>query len=172
MNHQGALMRRNAWKHRTGVFMAMPLALVIATCGDSGRQQDAPADSVAVQQEEPMGGMRGYRTSDSVKPGTLGPPGTGEKVAVTLTEWAIAIAPDSIGSGPATFLIQNKGERTHKVVVRHEHHGNFTTVPIPPGGVVELSMPLTFADFEIFCPIEDMAGNHREKGMLKIIKVR
>jgi hypothetical protein len=172
MNQQGARMRRKRLPWNYG--LALAVALAVAACGDSGkRQPEATTDSASVPKEQPQqAATRGFKTSDSVKPGTLGPPGTGEKVAVTLTEWAITLSADSIGGGPATFVIENKGQRTHQVEVNNPHYGRWRTPPIPPGGVVEMSMALAFADFEIFCPMEDMAGNHREKGLHKVIRVR
>jgi hypothetical protein len=168
---QGEVASNRSWNQRL-----VPLALILAACGgDADRQNETPADSGVTneQQLQQQGGMRGYPATDpSAKPGTLGEPGVGEKVAVILTEWSVSLSRDSIGAGPAIFVIENKGTRTHRVEIRNEHFGRWNTVPIAPGGSAELSMPLTYADFEVFCPMEDVAGNHREKGMLATLRVR
>jgi hypothetical protein len=103
--------------------------------------------------------------------GTLGAPGTGQKVTVTVNEWSVRLSPDSVGGGPVDLVIQNQGQRSHSVEVFSQHYGRWRSATIPAGGSVTMSMPLQYTTYEVFCPIEDDQGNHKGKGMVAKLRV-
>jgi len=103
--------------------------------------------------------------------GTLGAPGTGQKVTVIVNEWGVRLSPDSVGAGPVDLVIQNQGQRRHSVEVFSQHYGRARSSTIPPGGSVTMSMPLQYTTYDVFCPLEDDQGNHREKGMVAKLRV-
>jgi hypothetical protein len=158
--------------HFVGVLFAAAFAVA---CGDAGRGDDTAAatDSTPEPPAVDQGAIRGIPATDSGPPaGTLGEPGEGPRVAVVVRDGALTVQPDSIPAGPATFVIENRGNVTHRIEVRHEHHGHWIQRAMAPGGVGELRMPLTYGDFEVVCVVEDVSGKHAENGERAIVRVR
>lgn len=155
------------------------LAIVsVAACG--GDASPEPATETAAAEATPAptpppppeGGEQGFaseRTGGVA--GVLSESGDAEMVAVTIGDYNLKLSADSIGGGPVTVVLENTSDRAHVIEVRSEHYGRWRSAPIPPGGSGSMSMPLQSATYEIFCPEEDAAGNHREKGMVATLRV-
>ncbi len=162
---------------KTGVAVVFSVVVALAACGggDAGDSADlAEADTAMeapVQPDQPA--IRGYPAeATGGVAGVLGDEGTGEKVAVILTEFAVQLSVDSVGGGPTTFVIENRGKRPHTVEIYSEHYGRWRSAPIPPGGSGSMSMPLQFATYEVFCPMTEGSLNHKEKGMVATLRVQ
>lgn len=164
---------RLAHRYRvTGILLA---GLLAAACGDRGRDADrAPAtDSTPPPPPEDFSAPRGIPATDSgPPPGTIGDLGEGATVAVVVRDGELTVRPDSIPAGPATFVLENRGNITHRIEVRHEFHGHWVQRPMPAGASGELRMPLTYGDFEVHCVVEDVSGKHSENGERAIVRVR
>lgn len=156
---------------------ALAALVVLAACGDAAPAADEDAaettEAAVPAPPPPPSGERGFEAEKTGGvAGVLADNGDAELLAVTLTEWGVELSRDSIGGGPVTLVIENKGERTHTLEVRSEHYGRWRSAPIPPGGSASMSMPLQFATYEVFCPTTDESGDHREKGMHATLRVQ
>jgi plastocyanin len=109
--------------------------------------------------------------ASSAAPSTAESPGNGTQVMATLTEWAVQLSRPEVQRGMVTFSIENKGTMTHEFEV--EGKGNeWKSSAIPAGQRVLMSMVLEPGEYEVYCPISDSAGNHKEKGMTARLVVR
>ena len=116
------------------------IALVIgaAACGDQPQVQQGPPPDTA-------GG----------KP-DLSHPEVGNTIAVVVTDSAITSSHDSIqavGTGQASFSVQNKGTASGVVTIEGGELGKWTSTPIPPGQAVLMSMLLGRGTYEIEWPV-------------------
>jgi hypothetical protein len=85
-----------------------------------------------------------------------------------LSEFAIAVSPDTIPAGETTINIDNRGERRHIIEVRHASRGRWRTIPIAPGTSVGLSMSLPAGTYDIVSTDEDYVN----RGMRATLVVR
>lgn len=127
---------------RRGLGFLVPLALIVATlgaCGDrSGRAGDQEgsagrADTVTVDPGGPAG------NSSAAQP-VRRPPGDTVSITATLTEFAVAVTPDTIDSGDISLLLQNDGERPHTIEIRGDNGMRWVSLPIRPGSALTMSM--------------------------------
>jgi hypothetical protein len=153
-------------------------ASVLAACGDRARpaQEGEPDLEMPVERVEDMQpAVRGMPAVDGRPAGVLGDTleaeFAGTVVNVTVDEWSVGLSRESIPAGPTQLVFENRGSRPHRMEVRSQHFGRWTTVPIPPGGSVSLGMPLAYTTYEVFCNMEDGDGSHRERGMLARLRV-
>lgn len=148
--------------------------LFLAACGGG----DAPAtDAAAADTATPVApppppeqpGERGYPTERTGGvAGVLGNEGDTERVALTVKDGSLKLSQDSIGGGPTTLVIENQGEQRHIIEVFSEHYGRWRSAPIGPGGSASISMPLTYATYEVRCTVE----GHRENGEVATLRVQ
>jgi plastocyanin len=89
-------------------------------------------------------------------------------VPVTLTEWKIELARDTVPAGPVTFRISNKGTITHGFYVRGEGVDQGSR-DLPAGESASLRLTLKPGTYEVFCPMSD--NSHKTAGMVKKLVV-
>lgn len=150
--------------------------LVMAACGggDAPASEEGQADSVAAAVPPPppapdQPAERGFPTERTGGvAGVLGAAGDSEQLAATVTEGSLTLSRDSVGGGPTTVVIENRGEQRHIVEVYSEHYGRWRSAPVAAGGSASITMPLTYATYEVFCTIE----GHRENGEVATLRVQ
>jgi plastocyanin len=92
-------------------------------------------------------------------------------IHVPLTEWSVVVSQTIVAPGTFTFHAMNQGSNTHAFEI--EGNGQeWKSEPIPPGGTATLKPTLTVGTYEVYCPIVDSHGNHKEKGMRTTFSVR
>lgn len=162
------ILRRSNWTVLGAVLLA------IACGGGDAPATDEVADTAEVPEAKPdLPAERGYPTERTGGvAGVLGEQGDSEAVAVTITDGGLQLSRDSIGGGPVTVVIENKGTQRHVVEVFSEHYGRWRSAPIPPGGSASISMPLTYATYEVFCTVTDETGEHKAKGEVATLRVQ
>lgn len=154
------------------------LVLMMVACGggdadgaDAGEAADtaAPAAPAPPPPAQDVPGERGYPTERTGGvAGVLGAEGEGERLALTVTDGDLHLSADSIGGGPTTLVIENRGTVRHTIEVFSEHYGRWRSAPVPAGGSASISMPLTYATYEVFCTID----GHRDQGEVVTLRVQ
>ncbi len=85
-----------------------------------------------------------------------------QAVAVTLTEFKVAMARDTVKAGPVTFRVKNAGTMTHGFWVlggsTDKGLGN-----IAAGQESSLTVTLKAGEYEVYCPVSD--NSHKLGGM-------
>jgi len=89
-------------------------------------------------------------------------------VPVTLTEWKIELARDTVPAGPVTFRLSNKGTVTHGFYVRGEGVDKGSR-EVAAGASGTFSVTLKPGMYEVFCPMSD--NSHKAAGMVKTLVV-
>jgi plastocyanin len=89
-------------------------------------------------------------------------------VPVTLTEWKVEIARDTLPAGPITFRLSNKGTVTHGFYVRGEGVEKGSR-ELPAGESASFTVNLKPGTYEVFCPMSD--NSHKAAGMVKKLVV-
>jgi plastocyanin len=89
-------------------------------------------------------------------------------VPVTLTEWKVEIARDTLPAGPITFRLSNKGTVTHGFYVSGEGVEKGSR-ELPAGESASFTVNLKPGTYEVFCPMSD--NSHKAAGMVKKLVV-
>lgn len=89
-------------------------------------------------------------------------------VPVTLSEWKVELARDTVPAGSVTFRLSNKGTVTHGFYVRGEGVDKGSR-EIPVGESATLTVTLKAGTYELFCPMSD--NSHKLAGMVKKLVV-
>lgn len=104
--------------------------------------------------------------TDSAAAATATPTATNDTavIHVPLTEWSVVVSQGVVSPGTFNFHAMNQGANTHAFEI--EGNGQeWKSDPIPPGGTATLTPTLTVGTYEVYCPIVDSNGNHKERGM-------
>jgi len=91
-----------------------------------------------------------------------------QSVSVTLTEWKVGLASDTLRAGSVSFEVKNAGSMTHAFYVR----GNGVdkgTREIPANQSATLTLTLKPGTYEVFCPMSE--ESHKMAGMARKIVV-
>ena len=91
-----------------------------------------------------------------------------QSVPVTLSEWKVQIARDTLKAGPVTFRVKNDGSVVHGFQVLGEGVDK-STPQIAAGQTMSLSVTLVPGKYEIYCPMSE--STHKMAGMKKTIVV-
>jgi plastocyanin len=89
-------------------------------------------------------------------------------VPVTLSEWKVELARDTVPAGPVTFRLSNKGTITHGFFVRGEGVAKGSR-DIPAGEFASLTLTLKPGTYEVYCPMSD--NSHKAAGMVRKLVV-
>lgn len=108
--------------------------------------------------------------------GTLVDPREGG-LEVGLGEWAVTLEAEAIRPGPVTFVIRNKGTRTHGFRIRSRSGRGRDRVElrsplIQPGGERSVTAVLAPGTYRVDCYVTDSAGDHGGLGMRTALTVR
>ncbi len=91
-----------------------------------------------------------------------------QPVAVTLSEWKVGLARDSVKAGPVTFRVKNSGTMAHGFYVIGDKVDK-GTADIPAGQEASLTVTLKPGTYEVFCPMSD--NSHKLGGMTRMLTV-
>ncbi len=109
-----------------------------------------------------------------------GPPatlqdGTGDssqeiRLEVTMREWAVNLEKNAVRPGIITFIIRNKGNKTHGFRIRSagtiRDRFDMRAALMPPGGTSSLTVRLGAGSYRIDCYVEEPeVGAHNKMGM-------
>ena len=89
-------------------------------------------------------------------------------VPVTLTEFKLEFAKDTVQAGAITFKVTNNGSMNHGFYVRGPGVAKGTR-EIAKGESASLTVTLQPGSYEIYCPLAD--GSHKIAGMTKKLVV-
>lgn len=144
---------------RTAIAATFLLAS-LAACGTPEDEGDIGADENEAFTETP---------GAPAHPDTLaaGP----DNVQVTLAEWTVGAAPDTVDAGRITFEVMNAGDYPHILEVEGQGIEQETDT-IPAGGRTTLQADLQPGEYELYCPLVNRYGNHSEQGMRTRLVVR
>ncbi len=87
-----------------------------------------------------------------------------QAVAVTLSEWKIGLARDTVKAGAVTFRVKNTGTITHGFYVIGDKMDKGTS-DVPAGQEASLTLTLKAGTYEVFCPMSD--NSHKMAGMTR-----
>ena len=91
-----------------------------------------------------------------------------QAVPVTVSEWKVQIARDTLKAGPVTFRVKNDGSVVHGFQVLGEGVDK-STPQIPAGQSATLAVTLKPGTYEVYCPMAE--NSHKMAGMSKKITV-
>ncbi len=89
-------------------------------------------------------------------------------ITVSLSEWKVALSPDTVKAGPVTFRVNNKGAVAHTLYVRGDGLDKGTKDILPKQAGI-LSATLKPGTYEVFCSMSD--ETHKLAGMTKTLVV-
>ena len=163
----------------TAAAMLAAASLAVAGCGDDDSAADTSTPAAATTAPD---------TSDTVAttPATTAP-ATATKVAVVLgkpKELSLVAVPAEIPAGPTTFVVANKGEQLHEMVVvpsdagaagirnadgtANEEGSLGEVADVEPGGGGQLTVTMPAGKYVLLCAIP----GHFEGGMYQNFVVK
>ncbi len=89
-------------------------------------------------------------------------------IAVTLSEWKVGMASDTVRAGSVTFSVKNTGSMTHAFSVKGEGVDKGTR-EIPANQSATLTLTLKPGTYEVFCPMSE--ESHKMAGMARKLVV-
>ncbi|WP_458246031.1 plastocyanin/azurin family copper-binding protein [Streptomyces sp. MAI_2237] len=110
------------------------------------------------------GGGGGGKASDSTGAAKAG---SGTKVTVTETEFALKLSRNSFTPGTYTFTADNAGTTTHALEVDGPGVSDVRTKNISSGQNTSVTVTLKKGTYELYCPVD----GHRQLGMKTDLKV-
>ena len=93
---------------------------------------------------------------------------TAQSVPVTLSEWKVQIARDTLQAGSVTFRVKNEGAVVHGLQIEGEGVDKGTP-QIAAGQSGSLTVTLKPGTYELYCPMAEQS--HKLAGMKKQITV-
>lgn len=97
---------------------AASLLFTLAACGNQPSNTASDSTASPTTAQSPMSGMSPTTAQSPASPATgTTTQATANKVDVTETEMAIALSTNSIPAGPTSFVVQNKGQEGHELVI-------------------------------------------------------
>ena len=91
-----------------------------------------------------------------------------QSVPVTISEWKVEMARDTLRAGTVTFRVKNDGTMNHALYV--EGKGVKKETPqIAANQTMSLTVNLPPGTYEVYCPMADLT--HKKAGMTKHIVV-
>ena len=91
-----------------------------------------------------------------------------QPVAVTLTEFKVTMAKDTVSAGPVTFRIKNAGTMTHAIFVMNDTFEK-GSAEIAAGQEATLTVTLKPGTYDVYCPVSD--ETHKKAGMTRKLVV-
>ncbi|MER5444915.1 plastocyanin/azurin family copper-binding protein [Streptomyces sp. NPDC002766] len=125
--------------------LAFSAALLVAACSSGGGG----------------GGGKASQSTGAAKAGS------GTKVTVTETEYALKLSRNSFTPGTYTFTADNAGTTTHALEVDGPGVSDVRTKNISSGQNTSVTVTLKKGTYELYCPVD----GHRQLGMKTDLKV-
>ncbi len=146
-----------------GQMMGETLVVGVQELNDSGHVGVAVLEGMDAQTQVTIHLLeQGARTepSSEAAAGTPAAEAAGDTVAVSLTEYMIAM-PAELPAGPTTFSITNDGTVEHNFEVEGQGIEEELAENLAPGASGTLEVDLQPGSYEIYCPV----GHHADEGM-------
>lgn len=98
---------------------------------------------------------------------------TAGALTVVLNEWRVRVARDTIEAveGPTVLRARNNGTYAHRLAIEGQGE-EWTSDEIAPGEWGVLEAELRPGTYDVYCPVEDEHGVHRDMGMIDRLVVR
>ncbi len=93
---------------------------------------------------------------------------TAQAASVTLSEWKVGLASDTVRAGSITFQVKNSGSMTHAFSVKGNGVDKATR-EIPVNQSATLTVTLKPGTYEVFCPMSE--ESHKMAGMARKLVV-
>ena len=141
----------------TVLAVAVPLVvfpLALAACGDD--DDDDGGETTAAQTTEET---TTDTTTDEAAGGGGG--GGGETVDVSLVDFAIEPANETVNAGSVTFAVSNDGQALHNLEIEGNGVEEVLPADLSGGESGDLTVDLQPGTYEWYCPV----GNHAAMGM-------
>jgi plastocyanin len=94
--------------------------------------------------------------------------GSAQSVSVTLSEWKVQLARDTVSAGPVSFRVKNAGSMTHGFQILGPGVDKGSQ-PIAVGQSASLTVTLKPGTYEIYCPMSE--ESHKKVGMVTKLTV-
>src|SRR5687767_3654462 len=91
-----------------------------------------------------------------------------QAVKVTLSEWKVVAAPDTVRAGAVTFQVNNIGAMRHALYILGDSVDKGTR-DIPARQTATLTVTLKPGTYELFCPMSE--ETHKKAGMSRKLVV-
>lgn len=134
-------MRMHERRTTTRLALLAATALVLTACGGSD--------------------TAGSTTSPSTTAAPSSASASGTPVAVTETEFAIAMPKTDLAAGTYTFTVSNKGKFPHNLIVEGPGVDKQASATLQGGESGDLTVTLQAGSYEFWCSVD----SHKEKGM-------
>lgn len=143
-----------------------PTLIVIAVSAAMLHGCDQPASEVS--ESLPAG-----EVPVATEPIVTEPVATGavRQVSVGLREWDVVADTTEVPAGEVVFRVHNAGTINHALEVERGAQ-EWETAPITPNGEATLTVVLEPGEYELYCPLEDQSGDHEDRGMKTVLRVR
>ncbi len=97
----------------------------------------------------------------SSNPPPSGSSGGGKTVAVTETEFKIALDKTTFAPGSYNFVVDDKGHTTHALTIKGPGLGEKSSTTLSAGQSATLTVTLQKGTYELYCPVD----GHKQQGM-------
>jgi hypothetical protein len=100
--------------------------------------------------------------------------GAGGVLLASVSEWKVDLPVDTVAPRRYTFLVRNAGKTAHALKVEGSYDNVVKSTSIDPNGTQEITLDLSATPgiYEVFCPLKDANGEHKDKGMRRWLIVR
>lgn len=145
-------VRRRAGRHLVCLVTLGLVMAALAGCSESGDRGQSPPESMpeaATGRADTLSQRSGEAAANSsVRPSSR-PLSDLVTIAATIAEYSIELSRDTIDSGKISLLLQNDGRRPHTIEVRGDNGMRWTSLPIPPGRMITMSMRIEAGHYAV-----------------------
>ena len=139
-------MRMHVRRTTTRLALVAATALFLTACGGSDTAVSTTSSSAA---------------APSSASGSPSASASGTPVAVTETEFTIAMPKTDLAAGTYTFTVSNKGKFPHNLTIEGPGVDKQASPTLQGGESGELTVTLQAGSYEMWCSVD----SHKEKGM-------
>jgi plastocyanin len=129
------------------------VAALVAMAGCGGGQTGTPSGSGSTN------------SAPSTAPSTA--TASGSSVAVTESEFSIALPSNTMKVGSYTFKVTNKGQFPHNLTIDGPGVQDMATPTLSPGSSGDVTVNLQKGTYEFYCSVD----SHKDKGMDNKVQV-
>ena len=140
-------MRMHVRRTTTRLALVAATALILTACGGSNTADSTTSSSDAAKP-----------SSASASPSTSA---SGTPVAVTETEFAIAMPRTDLTAGTYTFTVNNSGKFPHNLTIEGPGVDKQASATLQGGESGDLTVTLQAGSYEFWCSVD----SHKDKGM-------
>lgn len=160
----------------TRVQIAAGLAVVMLFwgCGEGSRQDTVGGGADTARAPLPLRSGGGLPTPpDSSHPaGSIGAASESQVIGVTLAGKKATVAPDSVGPGQVTLVIENQGRENRVFEMTAAGGGRWRSLVLAPGRSQSMTLALPLGDYTIFSLTPDQSAALVGSGKEAILQIR